>query len=646
MAGRTVLTAAHVVAEAAVVIVRTMQKDKYVGTVNERFLGAVQGPAPDLALIEVPDLPFDLPPIPLARLDRDSSAAVSVSCHAFGYPWFAKVTSPRTIRNLAEAMGQIGVLAKVNVGLATMVLNNSPGHRLPDESGLDKSAWSGMSGGPVIAGDKLLAVVIEHPLREGQSSITVAPISLLDPDPRYPAWGPGVSDPPAWWKRLGVTGPDDLPLLPARTPDAPVPPEAELAPDAVDRLRAKLEKAGIPRPSRWTAPALARLAADATSPQIRELASALARAAEAKPMLTDLGIGDLRLSKLQVIYKREIGSWPRNGSADAMVVQAAEVEESERRRNALSGLGSLTKLVIGVAAELGVAPQGHAGLVSWIRSAGYQIADAQQRYEERLDPRQWLLLNLGGEPWQPAPTADPPWPTRIGWTYVERLGDGTTTEPVTESQSAAPNPEGLAEALMTIFHSIPRIHHLTVDLAMPTGLLNVGIERWPIFDTFDTPESIADRYQPRLRWSQRLLDLRYFSACKDRTTMSSWSTMPKPFADAVLTDEPTLRRWIADNKEHAWLIGRRPAGARTDPLRILLKAGYGFLVWFPEPGYSGDDHTIVRVVKKIPHAARRAAIPDELPGGPDHRMVIWDDPQGRGDDFRLPDPLPAEPIPS
>ena len=73
--GRTVLTAAHVVAGAASVMVRDPDKREYTAAVDPRFVGDAGGPGPDLALLEIDDPAFDgdLPPIGLAAVDRDSA---------------------------------------------------------------------------------------------------------------------------------------------------------------------------------------------------------------------------------------------------------------------------------------------------------------------------------------------------------------------------------------------------------------------------------------------------------------------------------------------------------------------------------------------------------------------------------------------
>lgn len=83
---------------------------------------------------------------------------------------------------------------------------------------------------------------------------------------------------------------------------------------------------------------------------------------------------------------------------------------------------------------------------AWIASLGYQVADAQWRYQDQQGAQSWLL----------------------------------------------------------------------VDLALPAALLEAGIEHWPLL-----PESLSDRRQARLRWSQRLHDLYQRGRCSDRTAQSN-----------------------------------------------------------------------------------------------------------------------------
>jgi WD40 repeat protein len=221
--GRTVLTAAHVVADAVRVQVRDPNKRLYPAAVDPRFVGDANGPGPDLALVELEDRAVDLPPIGLARVDRDGPTDDPVErCHAVGYPWFAETPSPTAKRDTVDARGEIPVLSKLAAGLLSVQVSISPRPLPPEEKSLGESEWSGMSGGPVVAAGRLLGVVTEHAPREGPSAITAVPLTALEQDPAHPGWGPGVKDPAAWWARLGVTGLADLQQLPA-PPERPPP---------------------------------------------------------------------------------------------------------------------------------------------------------------------------------------------------------------------------------------------------------------------------------------------------------------------------------------------------------------------------------------------------------------------------------------
>ena len=226
VSGRTVLTAAHVVAGAVSATVRDPGKREYTATVDPHFVGDVDGPGPDLALLEIDDPAFrdGLPPIGLARVYRDSASGEPVErCHAVGYPWFAETRSRTEVRDTVDAIGVVPVLSKLAAGLLSVQVTVAPRALPPQEIALGKSEWSGMSGAPVVASGRLLGVVTEHAPREGPSAVTAVPLTALQADPAHEEWGPGVADPANWWSRLGVRGIDDLQPLPVPPPPRPKP---------------------------------------------------------------------------------------------------------------------------------------------------------------------------------------------------------------------------------------------------------------------------------------------------------------------------------------------------------------------------------------------------------------------------------------
>ena len=59
------------------------------------------------------------------------------------------------------------MLSKLAAGLLSVQVTSSPRELPPERVDLGDSEWSGMSGAPVVAADRLLGVVTEHAPREG-----------------------------------------------------------------------------------------------------------------------------------------------------------------------------------------------------------------------------------------------------------------------------------------------------------------------------------------------------------------------------------------------------------------------------------------------------------------------------------------------
>ena len=108
-------------------MVRDTAKRSYVASVDPEFVGDVEGPGPDLALIAIDDPSFtrNLPPMELAFVDRSSATAESVPrCHAIGFPWFAETPGPNAVRDSVDACGVIPVLSHIARGLLSMVVSS------------------------------------------------------------------------------------------------------------------------------------------------------------------------------------------------------------------------------------------------------------------------------------------------------------------------------------------------------------------------------------------------------------------------------------------------------------------------------------------------------------------------------------------
>ena len=219
VAGRTVLTAAHMVAGAPSLLVRGPDKVAHRAAADPEFTGDADGPGPDLALIEVIDGAVDFPAMRLAAVDRDGLAGDFVErCHVIGYPAFMERRAPGggRFRETADVFGHVPVLSGLAGGLLSVQVSSTPRPLPPVREVLGDSPWSGMSGAPVLADGCLLAVVTELGPRVGPLMITATPLTALEADPAHPGWGPGVANPGAWWARLGVSGANSLEWLPVR----------------------------------------------------------------------------------------------------------------------------------------------------------------------------------------------------------------------------------------------------------------------------------------------------------------------------------------------------------------------------------------------------------------------------------------------
>jgi hypothetical protein len=164
----------------------------------------------DLALLEIGDLGFgeNLQPVTFARVDRDSPAPVT-GCWAVGFPRFGEagpVLPGGSRRETWQVTGEILPGGKRRSGLLSLQVTSGP-RALP--TSLAGSEWEGMSGAVVFAtdshdGEPALGVVSTHHRSEGESALTVVPVTAVL----------GLATAVHWWHQLGVADPDALPVLP------------------------------------------------------------------------------------------------------------------------------------------------------------------------------------------------------------------------------------------------------------------------------------------------------------------------------------------------------------------------------------------------------------------------------------------------
>ena len=188
---RLVLTALHNVDGPGELLVRVHGKEEHPAVVR------LQGDKDiaDLAVLELSDVPVDVPPLRYGVVDRSAPAVVK-GCRAVGFPRFKeRVQEPKPLRLSAQVDGEIPTGENLNQPLLTLLVTRSPRPLL--SSAVRESEWAGMSGAAVFSGNNILVgVITEHHLPEGERALTVVPITALDLLPEAEAT--------KWWKLLGV----------------------------------------------------------------------------------------------------------------------------------------------------------------------------------------------------------------------------------------------------------------------------------------------------------------------------------------------------------------------------------------------------------------------------------------------------------
>jgi vWA-MoxR associated protein C-terminal domain/Trypsin-like peptidase domain len=618
-----ILTAAHVVCDAATVEVQFNADRPGEWVTQGRVLWS--DPVVDAAVVGINPLPDDQLRVSPAQFGRVAERDVELDCSAMGFPWFKLRDDPgqradsvdrSRYRDSAHARGKIAALANRREG--TLEVRVPPPDRDPDPN---RSPWEGMSGAAVWSGGRIIGIIAEHHRKDGLNRLAATRI-----DHWYEDLAPGKLDelrrllPQLPHQRVELTDVTGLPGEPVQVRDGTA---VALSKDVQDAFRRVFTSASVPvgPPVSWTLPELSELRRKVTD-NTSELAvtlTALYEALEAKPVFLAIGGRSLGLDRLQVTYLREIGAWPRGSSVDALLVEAASADVVKSRRPGQS-LGALTRFVVRTAALLGVPPDGNELLRDWIDSRD-QLGDALRHYTERREDPAWLLIDLGDEP-RPG---EAPWPTKVTWTLMssDRVVPG---EPIT----CEATPDALRRALSQILADIPPARPLLVDLAVPRALMDLGIEHWPVYEIDGIAEPLSTDCHPRLRWSMRRRDEKLLNRVRDRIEHASWKGGAK--------------QWLRNDPRHACFLGGADVEpSPADPLRMLLRDGCGFVIWFRTGLTDPALRQIAKAIRKMPVQARRSNLPDYLPAfAPDHPVIIWDDPIGRSG-FELPTVKPESP---
>src|SRR5215211_4342295 len=169
-----VLTAAHVVRDAALVRVRfnADQPNEWMteGTV------AWADPTVDAAVVAITPRPQDEGQVAPVGLGRVAERDMTLACSAVGFPRFKLRDdptqplddgSPSQYRDSAHLVGTIAVLANRRQGALEVTV--PPPERDPDP---ERSPWEGMSGAAVFSGGRIIGLVAEHYRSDGPGRLT------------------------------------------------------------------------------------------------------------------------------------------------------------------------------------------------------------------------------------------------------------------------------------------------------------------------------------------------------------------------------------------------------------------------------------------------------------------------------------------
>ena len=155
----------------------------------------------DIALLELTEGAGDLGGFgnrQFGEVDRNTAEFVE-RCWAIGFPRFkeratvpGKQAQGKPFRLSTQVSGRIPTGENLGVQLLTLQVGQTPRRLTGDAQ--DQSAWAGMSGAVVFADQVVVGVVSEHHLPEGDSSLTVVPVTAID----------GLPDAEEWWRLLAV----------------------------------------------------------------------------------------------------------------------------------------------------------------------------------------------------------------------------------------------------------------------------------------------------------------------------------------------------------------------------------------------------------------------------------------------------------
>ncbi|MGH3246643.1 MAG: S1 family peptidase, partial [Trebonia sp.] len=455
--GSTVLTANHV-AEGSD---HTMEWDDSEGIrfrVDDRKTVLSGSNDVDIAILHIQGSPLQLERVSFAAVDR--AAKTIEGCTAVGFPsWIADKDERQYVTE--QVKGFINTAAQVRMGvnggadgqLLRLTIQWRNGERVPEQpkerEQESKSPWSGMSGAAVLdPGGNVIGVVHSHNYANDPEVLTVAPLRALNrltsPDMRR-----------RFCAALRVTDLDSLSGLddepsseptwtaqggPTMRPIATDPPPA--FPPAICRaFESELAAVGLSAPTPWDYPAIhgmylecerrcreRRLLGippeqDVALHRALETLESLQNAVQAIPVLSQVGLRSIGITKLQYLYHRHVKTPPTSDTGAAittieeMLIRAASIAVSESRdQPGRRQFTALARFMLGIASHWQIRQRASGVAVDldhvkqWVvKHLEVQEDDADDFLLDEGDgQRTWMIIEFSAEE-----SDTRQWPTEI-----------------------------------------------------------------------------------------------------------------------------------------------------------------------------------------------------------------------------------------
>jgi vWA-MoxR associated protein C-terminal domain len=646
----------------------------------------------DLGVLRLIGHPAQADPPSYAQIPRDPGTIRD--CLAVGYPrWVAEVmqagnyTSKQVVGRVLPA-DQVSIVGKASSQLLKLTINWEPGDPLvPGYGALSEQAdspWAGMSGAVVTCRNNafVLGVIHSHNYTNDPNSLTLTPLLALKdlPPPKQQEF----------YAALGIADIDALTKLPERAQvgipgeanggqpgQAPVPslPTVSFSDGIRDNCVQKLAGLGVPLPQRWDYPSIEQMyldcdkralqGTDAGLFQARDVTKAIWLTAGALTVLEPF-VADFTSTQLQYVYEDHVRIAPDSATLDGMLYQAAGTGITEENKAAMRGrqpgaeaVTALGRFMLGIAdrwkarrksavtmdlGELDLMP-----LKSWItRHLGHQAPDIEN-YLSRIRRRTWALIEFVS--WELSPEAPASGkrelPTAI---LIQTVSDSGEVRWKRRNLQKLTSERDVEQELRDLVDSwLPRGDNVIVDLFLPRDWLDAGVEHWKLIKVDGAYQSLHRKYDARVRWAKHRNDPDLAELLRTRFRCMDWTDNPGDIPSEITGDPEKLQRWIEDRdpeifedtQDPPYYIGSSHGAVGHDPLRALLREGYGFIAWFTGEATEAVRTQAARVADTFPLPLdRKDKLPRRLTASlrEPQPVIIWSDPGGRRG-FDMPQPV-------